>query len=303
MSVPFLFGGLLAPGWLSSAEPYLILGLMLLVGLPHGATDQRLFQSLHRERRRHSTAFYLSYVGIIAGYGLLWYLLPVVAFAIFIVLALYHFGQSNWAHVRYAQAGGRNLHYLLWGAGVLFTPILLHYGEAAGIVGSMTGGEIAVPDARYLHLGIAFLTVGNLLVIVQLYRLGRISRRQLSTELLSYGLLTAIALTHSLLLSFTLYFVFWHSLESLVDQFRFLRGRLDDFSLRDLLREVAPTVGGALAFCGYLWFTRPAGGLLSPELYGGIFIFISLLTLPHMLLVDRLYREWTAAPEASTVSR
>lgn len=287
----FCLLGALLPGVLAGAEGYLVLGFMLILGLPHGATDHSIFRAVDGERASPKV-FYLMYFAVIAAYGLLWWVLPVVAFTVFLVLALYHFGQSNWTYVNYAKSHWAIAHYLLWGGGVLLTPILLHATEAQAIIVSMTGWEIPIAWVpTWLPYLVGGLAVVNFLAIILLWRADRLTDLRYRRELLSYGLLTAMFLTNSLLIGFTIYFVFWHSLGSLLDQYRFFRlRRLREFHWSGLAQEVLPVIAGACLFCAYVWYAGGGAAVLEPIFIGRIFIFISLLTLPHMLLVDALYR-------------
>ncbi len=154
----FILLGSFASGMLSSWEPFLVLGMMLLLGLPHGATDHGLFLALQDgQRRGKKISFYLAYLAIIAAYGLIWWLSPVVAFFIFMLLSVYHFGQSNWVNLYYGHVILERGHYLLWGIGILLTPILLHAEEAITIVQAMTGAVVITPPSTtdvYYFIGV-----------------------------------------------------------------------------------------------------------------------------------------------------
>jgi hypothetical protein len=50
VTVLFVLLGAWAPAALRGAEPILVPGLILLLGLPHGATDHGLFQALTQKR-------------------------------------------------------------------------------------------------------------------------------------------------------------------------------------------------------------------------------------------------------------
>ncbi len=292
-----LLGGL-ASGLLQQYEPFLVLGLMLLIGLPHGATDHGLFLALFTgPPRDRPFSFYFLYALVIAGYGLLWYLFPLLAFVLFILLSVYHFGQSNWADVSYSHAGLARCHYVLWGSGILLVPILLHAREAALIVAEMTGSLLPSPGTSSVLLFLAFLAGANLLVLLVCWWKSVIEGPRLIKEIIAYGLLMGMFFTNSLLLGFTVYFVFWHSLASARDQLHFFRHRLSAGVRRQLYLGILTTVGGALAFCLLIWFGPGPGAALSPGVIGGVFVFISLLTLPHMLLVEVLYSRWSPVTE------
>ncbi|NJC26783.1 Brp/Blh family beta-carotene 15,15'-dioxygenase [Neolewinella antarctica] len=294
VTLAFIGLGFFATGFLAGYEPFLVLGMMLLLGLPHGATDHGLFLALRQGGQGEGKGrFYLAYLGIIAAYGLVWYLLPLVAFGIFILLSVYHFGQSNWVDTEQRPTFTARAHYLLWGMGVLLTPILLHAEEAAAIVATMTDTVIATPALDSVYWIIAVLGLANVVTITTLKMRGVLDTRRTVLELLAYALLTLLFFTNSLLLGFTIYFVFWHSLSSIQDQMQFFERRMSRDLRQKLSVGIGTTVVGALAFCLIVWFGPGPEAALRPAIIGGVFVFISLLTMPHMLLVEQLYTSWS----------
>lgn len=291
----FILLGSGSSAWLLTAEPYLVLGMMLILGLPHGATDHGLFQLLRSgDSTKKQRGFYLFYFSVLASYGLLWWIFPALAFLIFIIISIYHFGQSNWIDVKYGSQGLARAHFFLWGAGVLLTPILLYAPEAAEIVATMTGTSWHVPATDVVFGTLGILAIANLFFLLYLHwYTDSLGGHRLFKEILGYGLLMALFYTNSLLLGFTVYFVFWHSLASATDQFRFFRKRLDPTLRRRLFLEIGLVVGGAAISCAAIWFGQAEAVALSPKTIGRVFIFISLLTLPHMLLVEELYAQWS----------
>lgn len=295
ITVFFVLLGTFASAALGLWEPYLVLGMMLLLGLPHGATDHGLYLALRPNNKQlKKSSFYIAYLAVIAAYGLVWFLLPLLAFAIFMLLSVYHFGQSNWVTLKYGNGIVARMHYLIWGIGILLTPILLHAEEAIAIVTSMTNTQLlVVPSQQKVHIFIAAMAVLNAVAIGVLRWRSLIDNKRFLIELLSYALLIALFFTNSLLLGFTVYFVFWHSLASGKDQLQFFKARLSPARRRQLYTEVSMTVAGALLFCLIVWFGPGPEAALQPAMIGGVFIFISLLTLPHMLLVEELYARWS----------
>lgn len=294
ITTAFIFLGSFASGMMAACEPFLVLGMMLLLGLPHGATDHGLFVAMRKKKRvGKKINFYLAYGAVIAAYGLIWYLFPLVAFCLFMLLSVYHFGQSNWVDVSHRSGVLARAHYLLWGTGILLTPILLYAEESISIVKAMTYTEIVAPGASAVYVFIGFMALLNVLAMIVLRLTGGVDNRRLLLELLAYALLSAMFFTNSLLLGFTVYFVCWHSLDSAKDQWRFFQRRLSPGMRKQLYREIGMTVLGAFAFCLVVWFGPGPEAALQPGIIGGVFIAISLLTLPHMLLVEQLYISWS----------
>ena len=298
VTVAFIFLGSFASEALGTFEPYLVLGMMLLLGLPHGATDHGLFLALRKDKRTdNKLGFYLRYVGVIAAYGLVWYFIPLVAFSIFILLSVYHFGQSSWVNVKHRNPILARAHYIVWGAGILLTPILIHTDEAVTIVATMTSTVLKAPEHSTALMFIGLMGLVNTIVLVSLWLSGSLDKRRMMLEVLAYALLMGMFFTNSLLLGFTVYFVFWHSLASARDQLQFFERRLSPDLRRQLYGEIAMTVLGALAFCLIVWFGPGPESALQPSVIGGVFIVISLLTMPHMILVEQLYTSWSPDEE------
>ncbi|MEM8585474.1 MAG: Brp/Blh family beta-carotene 15,15'-dioxygenase [Bacteroidota bacterium] len=279
------------PSFMVQAESTII-ALLFMLGIPHGATDFALFraQSDDKPGLRQIVVFLIWYLGIIGIYSILWLLVPILALAILLLLAVYHFGQSNWSYVYNKSDAWAFSHYAIWGAAVLGAPILLHATQAEPIISAMIGTEVSLPGLSFTYPMIAVFGVINLGIIAYLFYTKRINKKRAAWETASYLALMAVFLTNSLLLGFTLYFVFWHSLSALLDQAQFLYRKLKDFQAKQLRRLLILTILFSAIAIGLAWmFINPAK-LLNPRLVGGLFIFISLLTLPHMILVDRVYR-------------
>ncbi|MEM6395383.1 MAG: Brp/Blh family beta-carotene 15,15'-dioxygenase [Bacteroidota bacterium] len=282
----------LFPSFMVQAESTII-ALLFMLGIPHGATDFALFRAQSEDKRpglRQIVVFLIWYLGVIGVYSLLWLLVPILALAILLLLAVYHFGQSNWSYVYNKSNVWSFSHYAIWGAAVLGAPIFLHATQAEPIIAAMIGSSVSLPGLSFTYVLLVVLGLINLGIIVYLWRTHRISGKRAAWESASYLALMAVFLTNSLLLGFTLYFVFWHSLSALLDQAGFLYKRLKGFQSKQLQRLLALTILFAGLAIGLAWVFIDPANLLNPQLIGYLFIFISLLTLPHMILVDRVYQ-------------
>jgi len=103
--------------------------LMVLTGIPHGATDHVVHQYVSGEGNENDNTarkekgyrqygrFLLVYLGIIAAYSLLWFWLPKLCLAIFLLMSFYHFGQSQLYYLKLAEKSLLKIMlYLSWGA-------------------------------------------------------------------------------------------------------------------------------------------------------------------------------------------
>lgn len=277
---------LLFPDWVQKSEYLIALLLILVIGLPHGATDHLLFRQLVREKGKavSMVRFYIVYVGLVLGYGVLWVLLPSLALILFLFVSVYHFGQSNW---NYLAPRAWTMH-LSWGAFVLFVPVVWHFDESREILSTMLRRE--VPG---ISQGIRIAVVAGLLVLNQ----GLIIRKAIRKELQVWGsvlesvnlwILLGMFVALPLLLGFAMYFAGWHAMSSSLDQIAFFRRDRIGFGVRHYIRAAAPYTLMALLGLGllYIAWSQMAPGTLEPGL---LFMFIAAVTLPHMLLIDQVY--------------
>ena len=258
---------LLAPETGDTGFALLLLGLCI----PHGAADHLIFRSRQPAGVGGSDIrFAIFYLVVIVAYGLLWFILPGAALLAFLVVSVYHFGQS------YPGNAGNQL---LWGTFVLGFPVLLHYGDAQPIVEGMLHRRLFLPN-WVSWLVPTLLLLANLLV-------GYLSKQW--TRILDACILAIIYLHTDLLLGFAAYFLIWHSLPAAVDQWRYLQRHLLTDRLGMYLRQLLPLTLGAVVSLGLIYWLLNRQGPEVPYL-SQLFILVSLITLPHAFLVDRVYR-------------
>lgn len=280
------------PAWMQSIEPYLVLILVLILGVPHGATDMTIFKAFaKRVSWKGLVIFSIAYLGVIGLYASMWWALPVQAFGLFLIMSVYHFGQSNLAPIEYGNRLAAVLHYLIWGSTALFVPVLLHAAHAQAIVEAMTAFSFPIPQRPQL-LTIVWSIIGlNVLAFVLLLLTRKIAVAVFVRELIHLLVLVQMFFYTSLLLGFTIYFVFWHSLSSAIDQNNFFQRRIQSYRWQHFLWLALPIAATGAFIVLALRYYFPEGLELSHKIMSYVFIGLSLLTLPHMLLVDQLYKQ------------
>ncbi|WP_157974291.1 Brp/Blh family beta-carotene 15,15'-dioxygenase [Lewinella sp. IMCC34183] len=246
--------------------------ILVALGIPHGAADHLIYRSQHAGTGTSwSLRFSAYYLLLIAAYALLWLLVPLLALILFLAVSVYHFGQSR---------AGDPVEQLLWGLFVLGFPVLGHFAQAQPVIAGMIGFSPDLPGWVTAYLPSLFvLSVGAVAIRCDDYE-----------RLLDLALLAAVFLSVDLLLGFAIYFLLWHSLPAARDQWLYLRqhslsGRLSTY----LLQLLPLTLGAFVTLALVYWFVlRQADGTALPLSH--LFILVSLITLPHALLVSVVYR-------------
>jgi len=274
IGLALIIWGLAHPASLDAASLSIFVVGVGSVGLLHGALDHlvafRLFPS-----RVGWMSFLAGYLGVMAAYILLWFLAPIPALALFIALTIWHFGQADangfgWKEADRLLAVSRSLAVL----GLLFGASM---GDVAAILKPLMAWPVPETYGPWFAAGA---------LITHLAALAWVRPDGTWRATADIGLIGVLAFTTPLLVGFTAYFALWHSMGHI----RELRSFLNLPGWWDVVRLGLPfTVIAAIGVAGAVYATgtdiRPADGLV----YG--FAAISVLTLPHVLLVDRMLKK------------
>ncbi len=263
--------------WTPTAEASVAGLLLCTVGIPHGANDY-----LYRKEmgQQGIALFTLRYLGAMALYALLWWWLPMAALLLFFAISFHHFGQSNFESARWRHAPA-----LLWGGYILIVPVLLHWEEAMGIFMQMMqplsdtqmNEEEFITGSRapWQYAGMA-LTGGAYLVALFFNE-----SAHKPIYFLQFVLVSTWYLLTPLLFGFVVVFCLWHSLQSLRHQVQHQHAA-HGWSTGRFVKAMLPFSAAALGgFAAYVWWRGFH--------IGEAFILLSLITLPHVLVMHKLH--------------
>ncbi|KAJ3194862.1 hypothetical protein HK101_001753 [Irineochytrium annulatum] len=357
LTLPLLFLAHVHPESLQSTSlpaTLLIVLNVALLGIPHGALDHLLYREIRARSTRHRGAekqwmsggraesentlvdgedgasaalvdarvgkwmFYGNYVGIMIAWGLLWSMAPVGAFAIFMALSAFHFGQGDLHHLA-SRTPIPTVMYLSRGCMLLGALVTSNTDLTGPIISTL----IHVDVTDWLNPRnelVQVLAVGQHFVLLQLHAVGILrsrgsagdgERRGWWVEVGKSVLMWRLFAGMDPLVGFAVYFGTWHSLGSMLDLLRTLKGeRLGlnadgkqegthrvEVRWRDLLWfwwTAAPytlvALGSMAAFylCGGLKLVAPGGGE-SVRIWSVFVMSISVLTGPHMWIMELIF--------------
>jgi Brp/Blh family beta-carotene 15,15'-monooxygenase len=245
--------------------------LLATLGIPHGAADHLVAEKLAHAQQKsfHLPLFLVKYLSVMAGYGILWYISPLISFGVFIAISVFHFGDlETTADESRAQAG---LPYYL--------QILRSCVLGIGILGFILAqhAQEVIPIIQKFDLGISLdvetLPIGFYIVCMLLG-----FQKEHTVYFIFTGITLWIGLYLPLLPAFMCYFAGCHSLYSL----RVLMASLDVTWGQLYLKLLPFNILAILIGTGYVI-------LVSPEKWLAFaFIFLSILTLPHFFLMHKI---------------
>lgn len=277
LSAAFCLAALLGASFGMGAQLAVLLGAIVLTGVPHGAFDHLVARPVLAPRlgRLWWAPFGAGYLGLAGLVWLAWAAAPAATLAGFLCASVLHFGLGD-TEDGLAPAGvPRALSVAAYGALPVLPPMALHPAEAAPVLAALAEVPVAAMEAALRHaawlLPVWVAAFG--VVLVAAARQGRPVAERLATGA-GFALLPP-------LLAFGLYFGAGHAVRHLLRLGAWHNPRDPAAATRWLARVVLPAALASAAAIGALaWLGRDvAADVLAP-----CFRVIAALTLPHMLV-------------------
>ncbi len=262
-----------------------------LLGIPHGAIDHIIYLE---DSKSNPFKFYSFYFGLMAVYAIAWIFFPMWSMVAFLGLSAYHFGQSQFTEIT-SLAGWRKIAlYTAWGTSILSGLIYYNHAEIAQLT-------VAIPDLAEVNAAFANSTLYSAILIVSTlasvvlladsFRRKEIQDQRFGMELYTLAFIHFVFYALPLVVGFTLYFVTLHSSKVLLEEFAYLRKRRVNFSLKKFVRLLLPYTLVSVIGGGVLLVVSMVGAIkISAVLLA--FILISVLTLPHSVVMEDFYSKW-----------
>ncbi|MEL6537548.1 MAG: Brp/Blh family beta-carotene 15,15'-dioxygenase [Bacteroidota bacterium] len=277
--------------WLLST-PALVMAtiLVLALGIPHGATDHVVFNVLRQKevRTRVPGVFLLGYLGVMLLYFLLWWWQPAGSLLVFLVISAYHFGETQLIRTPQVGVAMHGL-YLSWGGLMLAVLLLLHLEEVTQLLLPLVGHPAVFVWLGQHTVTLLALAAGQILLLWawQAFRTGRV--KYLTAQVAELCVLLLLLWRTPVLIGFAIFFAFWHSRDAIteqLDRFRVLRPQIRWWEwVRMALPYTMMSVVGIVGLVAVWWVYRVS---ISPVTV--FFVGVSLLTMPHMILIYRFYQ-------------
>ncbi len=266
------------------------IAFVFLLGIPHGAIDHILFME---ERQINPISFYGLYLGLMGVYLLCWIWMPVWSLVFFLLLSAYHFGQSQLSDITTGNRKQSIVLYFAWGISILSAMIWynrVEISEIAALYPDLDSVMLAFDMPLYQIL-VPVSTVVVLLVLAYQLWQKEIEPGRFFMELYVLALIHFSFAALPLLIGFTLYFVILHAMKVMDEEFTYLSLRRDGFSVFQFIKLLTPY--SLLSLVGVFFIYLLSQNLhYFPSEILLFFILISILTLPHSIVMDLFYKNY-----------
>jgi Brp/Blh family beta-carotene 15,15'-monooxygenase len=254
--------------------------LIVSLGILHGANDL-LILSKGKNRRNVFLKHLFIYLGIIISCILIYLLSSFVAILIFILLSSYHFGEEHLGEKIKVNKLFNSIYYLGYG---MFLFSMLFYASISDVDEIMR--ELTDTTFTKVQIEMTFLISASILLIASVYLVvtEKTALSMLLKEFFYLCLLFIVFKTSSLILGFAIYFIFWHSIPSILHQVAFIYGNLNRESVVAYIKKALIYWGISVFGLLILYHIIPEINLFSTI----IFVVLFAVTAPHAWVMYRM---------------
>ena len=276
--------------WINSfieEETQIIIGFLLIFsfGILHGANDLQLIDKTISKLSGNS--FYkilLYYVTVVVFGAFLFFFIPALALLLFIVVSGYHFGEQHWQSELMGEPKKINLMFhLFYGLLILCLLFVFHIQEVQRIIADISKINLT---SNSIYLFFYFSLFGFLVLCLIKYLKSKEIKKTVIQELLFLLVFAIIFKTSTLIWGFTIYFILWHSIPSMIDQISFLYGSVTFDNFKKYFKS---------AFL--YWISSLAGILLLYLIFRNVyffdalfFSFLAAITFPHVWVIVNMFK-------------
>lgn len=261
-------------------------------GIPHGALDHIIAKTSAISNGQHFSIqqFLGRYVLAILLYSTSWIFFPGISLIIFLLISAWHFGETDLSNAVDTKAW--NLSRMSWGCLVLTLILLSHFEETSSVVLRITQGSgIAQKTMDHVKVyGMHYFSGMGILFFATAAIANQKNKISISySYVINLLLILLLCAQLPLLPAFALYFGGWHAIKSFEIIFSFLHAAKEEMAAKPLTlwKNALPmTFLAAFGFIFMAFIWNGTGLKIDP--LPAIFIFLSIITLPHLDVMDKL---------------
>ena len=265
-----------------SVENQSIISFILIFsfGLVHGANDIQLIQ---KKTLDYSVKFFiysiLLYIFIVIIGILIFFFVPKFGLLFFILFSSFHFGEQHLGmyDIKSKYLIIKNILYISYGSTILGLLFSLQWLDTHVII-----YEISELFISKKIMELIFYSGFSVFFIISLSYKNLRKFLWIETVLLIFlGFFFSKA---SLLFSFSVYFVFWHSIPSILDQLNFLYEKDNSGKLKYLLSSMPYWIMSIVGLFGFYFYFHTKPDTFLPL----FFSFLAAITFPHTIVMGWL---------------
>tara|TARA_B100000767_G_scaffold246372_1_gene245900 strand:- start:1785 stop:2567 length:783 start_codon:yes stop_codon:yes gene_type:complete len=260
----------------------LIFSGILSFGIIHGANDLLLLKKNLNNNKDSIISLMIPYLIMVILFGIFFYLIPSFALIFFVLFSSYHFGEQQWTMFSKQKQNNLGIFYFIYG---LFLFSFLFWSNnifVTEIIYDITAINLDLALYNYLLyfslIGLTILVFLNFKYLLD----------QLFIQSFLMILLSIIFFNTNLIFAFGIYFVFWHSIPSIIEQSEYIYGSSNVKSFLNYIKSAI--IYWIISLLGLLiiyYLLKDYQNLLISI----FFSFLAAITFPHTIVIFKIKRK------------
>ena len=253
--------------------------LILTFGIIHGANDILILLKGKKATTKAVINKTLKYFFIVVLICLVFFNLPTISLLFFLLFSAYHFGEQQWTIFENKNSNTLTLFYFFFGSLIFTMLFTINSSEVSDVIFDIT--KFYIPKSAY-GISLLILLVINVVFMLINYR---ILKAQLVHQFILFSVMSIVFSFFDLLPAFAVYFVYFHSIPSIIEQAEFL---FEDSSVKSFRKFI---IKGfiywliAIIFLAFLYMIVKDKIDFS---LGIFFSFLAAITFPHVLVIYKM---------------
>lgn len=275
-----LFFIIFSPFLSENIQNNIALILIFTIGIIHGSNDLKLIQ---KKTKNFSKKFFFKvlffYMLIVLIGALIFFIYPLYGLIAFIIFSAFHFGEQ---HLKTFEVKSGNkflifLFYISYGLIILNLLFYLKFDNVSEIIKLISNFNLKKHQILYTLIS-SFLSFNLSILLLK-------RNFKILYEFFLIVLLGFLFNTSSLILGFSIYFVFWHSFPSVKDQIIYIYGSFEYYNLIKYIKSsvVYWFISLFTIFIAYNFLNFNQDYFLPL-----FFSFLAAITFPHTIVIGSL---------------
>lgn len=261
-------------------EDFVAFALIFTVGILHGANDI-LILSKNDKTFNKTIKNLIVYLFIIAISVVFFFIDSKIALALFVLFSAYHFGEEHYEDKIDISFLFNTIYFFTYGL-VLFSILLyMNIEFVNSIVYELTQSYFIDEYIEYVLIVTSGLYT---LLTFYLWYQKHFNLLEIIEEVFYLLLFTLIFEATSLILGFAIYFIFWHSIPSILGQIKYISGEINKKSIITYLKKAFVFWFISVVFLVALYICIPDIDYLE----NAIFLILFAVTAPHIWVMYRM---------------
>lgn len=262
------------------------LGFLLIFsfGILHGANDLIIVEKNNNTKNPFSfIKTLIIYLLIVMISAFLFYFIPWFALLLFILVSAFHFGEQQWKELisNYPNWICNTIAFT-YGLFILLLLFIFHTNEVENIIFEITKIRISP-----LYIPLLFRLTGYVFLVTCVYSFYKYFdlRGKILNELFYLIVFTIIFKSSSLIWGFSIYFILWHSIPSILEQMKFLYTDLSMQNFKIYCKSASLYWLISIFGISILYFI-----FKEQQIFNAIFFsFLAAITFPHAFVITKMF--------------